>query len=659
MSRLLIFAIFVFSILAFFSSGVLDSEDGWLYLSVAKNLYYTGKATSAPNEYAEQKNVNFNSTKDEQGEWRAPYALGYSISMIPAIALSDLVHKYYNTPPVEHFPLEHDWSIHFFASFTNMIYASFFTVIFVLYLQALGFARKKSFVYGFITLFTTNLFPLSKFSFAHMLFISSMFFSFYCVKRYAQTQKCKFIFYAIASFCWAAIGYNISFALVIPALILYFLLLQPERELLRNVVIFFSILGIWIQRNMLINALSIIHAKTIVEGTWGYLLSSGKSIFVYSPPLIILPLFWHRLQKRYFPEIMSFLLLTATYLIAYASARLTENAYIWHGGMAWGPRYITMLIPFGMLLFFLILKRFSNIQKIFFITPVFLIGFFVQILGVSNSYLVQYRNLPYNLFIGNVELSFYDYPSFIPRFSPIFIMTNELIQRVKDFPYTISHGIYNVRFFDGFIMPLHIGYDYFRGIRTHAFVSFDQLPNTPKLHTLSLDVYHASNNAKANTHPVALTIYLNNQLLATSSAVQPETHGSMEIQVPPNLPQKNLLSFSLSFSATDSANQVLYITRMKMNNTPINLRTIDYPDLSSLNSSVPHEPYRYFGKESTNLWDQWNMRARITENTFDFWWIKNLYYWDWPKMFFWGLFAIDLVTIGISGWYTIKYLRYT
>ena len=651
---LVIFAVFIFSTLALFSSGSLDSEDGWLYFSVAKNIYYTGKATAAPNEYATQKNVNMNSLLGKDGVWRAQYGLGYSVAMIPAVALSDLVHRYYAVPPVTRFPLEHDWSLHFFASFTNMAFTTFLAVVFVLYAQTLGISRKSAYIASLITIFATNLFPLSKFSFPHMLFISFMFFAFYCVKRFSQTRHIKFLVSAGVGFGIAAVGYNMSYLLVAPALLVYLLLLNVKNKKLWAMVGILIVSGIVKYESLIMGTLQVLDGRTIVEGLWGFLLSPGKSIFLYSPPLLILLFFWHKYSpKRLVPELISFSLLVATYLLFYASARLRADAYIWHGGMAWGPRYVALLIPFAMLFVFHIVRRVHRSVKFFIWYPLVMIGLFVQILGTTSSYLLQYRNLPYNIFIGPLELIWYDYASFIPRFSPFFQIFYSLKQNLYEFPKTISHGLYNVRFFDGFLLPMQVGDTYFRGFRERSFIAFDQSEDQEPIRTMTFDLYNASDNAKISSSSAILSILFNSVPIATSSVIRPETDEVVRLSLSsaPLLPKKNILGLALSFPSTSSAKQVMYIKRMAINDSPVNLQSLDYPDLSSLNTAVPHLPYQYFGKQITDPWEHWNMRARITEHTLDLWWIKSLYYWDRPKLFFVVLFVLNIGAVVTSGWY--------
>ncbi|NOZ06179.1 MAG: hypothetical protein GXP41_07505 [Chloroflexi bacterium] len=76
---------------------------------------------------------------------------------------------------------------------------------------------------------------------------------------------------------------------------------------------------------------------------YGFLFSPGKSIFVYSPVLLLslfgLPLFWRRFRA----ETLLIGWIAATYLCVYGLW------FMWWGGWSWGPRFLVPLIPFLML----------------------------------------------------------------------------------------------------------------------------------------------------------------------------------------------------------------------------------------------------------------------------------------------------------------------
>jgi hypothetical protein len=92
----------------------------------------------------------------------------------------------------------------------------------------------------------------------------------------------------------------------------------------------------------------VIHESAIV-GLWGMFFSFGKSIFLYSPPLIIAALGFPRFCRRNGPVVL------AMVVTIFPTLFLHAQMVSWAGDYAWGPRYLTfalgvMLIPAGFLL---------------------------------------------------------------------------------------------------------------------------------------------------------------------------------------------------------------------------------------------------------------------------------------------------------------------
>jgi hypothetical protein len=94
-----------------------------------------------------------------------------------------------------------------------------------------------------------------------------------------------------------------------------------------------------------------------------------------------------------------------------------------------------------------------------------------------------------------------------------------------------------------------------------------------------------------------------------------------------------------------------------MNDTNVNLASLDYPDVSSMGRETTPIPYQYYGNRDNDNWDLWYLRARINEQTLDFWWVKNMYYWDRPQQFIACLFVIDVALTCGAGWLVYKKYR--
>jgi hypothetical protein len=77
---------------------------------------------------------------------------------------------------------------------------------------------------------------------------------------------------------------------------------------------------------------------------YGFLLSPGKSLFLYSPPLLLGLCGLRTALRRRRSETVLLLGISAVVLLVHAKFR------IWHGGYCWGPRYLVPIVPLVLLL---------------------------------------------------------------------------------------------------------------------------------------------------------------------------------------------------------------------------------------------------------------------------------------------------------------------
>jgi hypothetical protein len=102
----------------------------------------------------------------------------------------------------------------------------------------------------------------------------------------------------------------------------------------------------------------VLHESPLV-GLFGMFLSPGKSIFLYSPPLLVALLGFPRFVRRFRHVAVAMLLTVLPGL--YVHAQMIS----WAGDYAWGPRYMTfalgvLLVPAG----FLVQDWLENLQKL-------------------------------------------------------------------------------------------------------------------------------------------------------------------------------------------------------------------------------------------------------------------------------------------------------
>lgn len=670
--RFSVFFLFFYGLATFlglclFASGTIDSEDGLLYLSVARNIYYKHQNVAPPQNDYPVRNINMNSFRLPDGRWMAPGSLGYSLSMLPAVAASDALHHYYQVSPPEYFPLESDWSVLLFASFTNCAVAAVLAVLLIKYGEEVGWTKQTALAFSLITIWATNIFPMAKFSFAQLLFTTFLMLCFYSLRRYALSRWLGWLVVLIVSFVCLMFAYNVSYYLVLPALAMYYFALLPQRDRIREFLML-ALLGlipmIWQYKLLTTGLLGLLHIdkKVFFEGLSGFFLSPGKNVFLFSPPLLVLPIFWHKIKKNIAPELIGFGSLAAVFIFIIGSAwipNLVGKTPIWGGGMVWGPRYLVPVIPGLMLIVFHVVQQLGTWQKRLVFYPLVCVGLGVQLLGVSAHYLMQYAGLPFSIMIGKDELPVFDYASFIPRYSPLLKMPYVVLGHAKRFRGTIQHGEFDVRFYDGFDVPLDTGIGPLRGFREDGYISLSA-KKRDQLQSMAMTLHNVP-DATTATELAHITVLSRG---ASVSAFPLQTDEQKQVTIPVERLQaandRLFLSLSATYSATPSAPHVIYIKDFKINDTPVNLASLDYPDVSSLGAKTKPMPYQYYGGKVVDPWKFWYLRARISERTFDFWWIKNLYYWDRPKQLIWALFGLNVTALGISSILAIqRYIRET
>lgn len=681
---------FLFFSLSLFCSGVIDSQDGFQYLAVARSIYYKHDLTAPPYEFTGGvwvgKNIHMSTDVGKDGKTYSRTGIGYSLAMVPAVALSDIVYKIYNINPPVHFPLESDWFILWIASFTNAFYAAILGTILFLFLLKLKINFKQALFLSFISIFTTNLFALAKHSYAHIMFTAFLVLTFYFLKIYTDTKRRAFLIFSALSYGILSVIYNQTFLLaILPLVIYYIFLIKPKLQLkslkfiLRDVIICFFILlpffifYLWLENlrtevgsGYATPTFFVYYAKhltsasqfpLIFEGIYGQLLSPGRSIFLYSPILILILIFWFKIKKEIYPELIVFLILSISYIILYAKQIMSEKGLehmisYWHGELSWGPRYLLPLIPFGMLIVGHIYQQLKIRAKLFIVYPLFLIGFYIEILGVTIPYQTKLHNLEQDVMISGYHYTSFDYMNIIPQLSPIFAFSRQLNYLKKSFPLTLDHGLYNVKLYDGFDFPFNVGLERWRSIERKGYISFDNIYQKPIQQMSFILINHPLKNSSSSAQ---VSFYLNNQTQPIiSKTLELGKRSEINITAPLSLLKEkdNQLVVDTHFDdqhIEEGHLQLVALLGFYINGQPVNLESLDFPYISSLGPTINQAKYQVYGGELNNPWQSWMIHTQIFERTPDFWWIKFLYYWDVPKRFFIILFFVNILGVLFFG----------
>ncbi|MFZ9857309.1 MAG: ArnT family glycosyltransferase [Roseiflexaceae bacterium] len=129
----------------------------------------------------------------------------------------------------------------------------------------------------------------------------------------------------------------------------------------------------------------------IITGLHGQFFSSGKSIFLYAPLLLLWPVgLWLQRHNRQ-------LTISLIGVIA-AIVLIHTNVIFWHGDGAWGPRYLMLAMPFmvwPLAAVYQALGTLSQISRRAVILPLIIATVIVQIAGLSinlNAVIIDTRN---------------------------------------------------------------------------------------------------------------------------------------------------------------------------------------------------------------------------------------------------------------------------
>jgi hypothetical protein len=126
-------------------------------------------------------------------------------------------------------------------------------------------------------------------------------------------------------------------------------------------------------------ALNTFHTP-LSTGLFGYILSPGKSIFIFAPPLLLAIAGWKYLWRNSRGLATVALLTPIIYMLFFAT--YTQ----WEGGYSYGPRYLVPALAVGCLALGPALERNARWVSVSAVV-LFAAGFFVQAIGVATSFL--------------------------------------------------------------------------------------------------------------------------------------------------------------------------------------------------------------------------------------------------------------------------------
>lgn len=647
----------IFLILVLNSSGSIESIDGLASLNMARNFVYHGTWNVASPTY----NIGMG-VYEVDGKYYSGASKGYTVAMVPVVWITKMVYERNGFTPAVNFPLESDYLLTFLASFVNPILAF---VLFVLVYKLLKFISKNDGVSLFLAMvmtLTTNLLPLAKHSFVHILFTLMVVVALYCLVRFFNNKKQIWWLVILAiDFGLLKYSYNTSFALPILGLYLFGclkLLVEWKRlekkDFIRNVLILIAVtLRLFVVGSKLVG-LDLLNLKgtfggegtriDVFQGFWGQMFSPGRSIFVYSP-VLILSVYW---AIRKFKNIYSklFLIMLGLYVFFYSMFD------IWHGELSYGPRYLSVLIPFGIVV---LAVNWTKINKIV-LGLLIVLGLYVQLVGVVIPYQVQYYP-DFKLLGARITdvkdrediFEYYSIGEFIPRFSPPYRLESVLLRRLKQIKVIMIHNYNNnidfVKNVSFPIFPIDHGIQFERFYR-HALSNFYMYTNEDvSFRKIEAEVGSINQPIKNVKLCVESKCYLTNRI------IQEGNKFTIDFAHLININKAKYVNFIINEDLKMKNDFEFDLYTLSFDGRPLNLLSYE---LANKDWFFTRGTFYYSDNTDVNyLSNVRNNEVQALINvTPDFWWVKTQIYQNLPPIFrqsFYlmaGLLVFCLLVIG-------------
>lgn len=667
----------LFFVIVFLSSGHVESEDGWNYLALARRVYYDHTFEMPVEVFPENVHMGgYNFGRD--GKRYASTGIGFSLAYLPAVFLEDVTYRLFGLSPNYVFPINYDWPLMLYASMTNAFYGALIVTVMYQIFRTYGIDHSKSLGLSLITGFASNLLPYFKHAFPHAMFISFFLISFLNIRKWAARRRKLDLFISGVSYGLVVLTYNATYLLLLP-FVGFYLLLHGRGKSIKSKLKCLGVNGlVWLAGTIPFygiyrwynfvrygNAMITGYGKSpvpislmpdipfIYEGLWGLLFSPGKSIFIFSPLLLVPLIFWQKYKKKDLKEIIPILILCVTYL--YFISILKGSDYLfWHGDASYGPRYLTPLIPMIFVLIGIVFSRLKKWEKISIFWPLVWLGILLNVVGVLVPYQVRFAGLEANIYASGHRLSMTEYGNIIPRFSPVYTMTKTLLKRVARFGVTHDRGEYKIRLKDGFGYINPITFADGREMFSPAILELTAKDGLP-LKNIELKLQNMATEGVAS-YAAQLSAVIEDKKIAETKLAIGRTN-SLHIPLNDDVLKEGTSQILLSYSyeGTDSAylkSQTMWLMEVLVDNQVQPMKSLDYPLVSPISRAIdPGITYAYWGGRNTNLWDQWSMRNIVYENTFDIWWMRHLYIWDLPKEIYIVLF------LGNVGFMIVSFMR--
>lgn len=409
-SALTLLTLFSFFLVAFLSvsSGVIASSDGVTVFNVTEALVERGEIAVKGDNVAE----------GVAGRLYSRYGIGLSLAAIPFYLLGKAM-TIFSPAHLDALVLKGA------VSLTNAAIGALACMLLFLAALRFGYSQGVAFLLTVAFAFSTFFIVYATKSFlTQPLETVSMLGSIYYLVGSRNDGIRRRPFYA-GLFAGVGILTKWFFAINLPILTAYLVITSVRGRRVRNLVLFSIPVGMAFAFGLGYNEIrfgsvwqtgyagNLSFSTPLFVGLYGLLLSSGKSLFLYAPVALLGVVSLRPFSRDRQCEMW---LLIGLFLI---NVLAVSKFYDWSGEGAWGPRYLTLVVPCLILPIGSLIEGGSKTIKRGFI-GLMLVGVLVQFGGLSVYYGTYYRTIgefPYQL--EREDPLFLYKVRYIPNYSPV------------------------------------------------------------------------------------------------------------------------------------------------------------------------------------------------------------------------------------------------
>jgi len=409
-----------------FVRGIPPNGDPVNYFIVAQNIADGGAAAF------DSKHRFVPLVEGRGGKFYSKFAPGQSLLEVPFYLFARAAGPESGTG-------EYIYSSRYFVTALSVPAVSALAIVFFLLLLAeLGYSRKTALAASTALGLATIAWPYAKSGFSEPLQACALAAAFLYAARSAKGGA------GPAAACGAAAGVLLlakaAGAVVAPVLFFYILFASGRegRTGVKPAAAFAAVFGVFLLGSLYYNYYrfggwfefgysggrdsAMGFGVSPLTGLYGLLLSPGKSVFLYSPVLLLALAGTARFHREHRRESLLLWFIAVPWLLLYS------RWWAWHGDWSWGPRFLVPLTPLLMLPLAEVLKDFPRWRAAAKAAAVVVVAVsvFVQVPGVSVSFYeyitITRHQVPHNRYFMPGAQGLRDdqlLTHFVPEFSPI------------------------------------------------------------------------------------------------------------------------------------------------------------------------------------------------------------------------------------------------